>query len=191
MVCDTIEMLFKGENSMHQDVKEILYSLEDIQKRSQELGKQISEDYAAKTPILLGLLKGSVPFMAELSKWIEVDVTMDFMHVSSYNGVHSETLNIKKDMEQDVRGKDVLIIEDIIDTGNTLFHVKELLLERGASSVKIVALLDKAECRTVDIQADYVGFVMPNAFAIGFGLDFNEKYRNLPYVGILKEECYQ
>ena len=176
---------------MHQDVKEILFSLEDIEKRSRELGKEISLDYAGKTPILLGLLKGSVPFMAELSKWIEPDATMDFMHVSSYTGVHSGELNIKKDMEQDVLGKDILIIEDIIDTGNTLLHVKELLLERGAASVKIVAMLDKAECRTADIQADYVGFVMPNAFAVGFGLDFDEKYRNLPYVGVLKEECYQ
>lgn len=176
---------------MHQDVKEILYSLEDIQKRSRELGRAISLDYAGKTPILLGLLKGSVPFMAELSKWIEVDAYMDFMHVSSYQGVQSGELNIKKDMEQDVKGKDVLIVEDIIDTGNTLVHVKELLLSRGANSVKIVTMLDKAECRVADIQADYVGFVMPNAFAIGFGLDFNEKYRNLPYVGVLKEECYQ
>lgn len=176
---------------MHQDVKEILYSMEEIQKRSQEIGKQISQDYAGKRPILLGLLKGSVPFMAELAKWIELDVTMDFMHVSSYTGVHSGELNIKKDMEVDVQGQDVLIVEDIIDTGNTLFHVKKLLEDRGAASVRIVTLLDKAECRTADIEADYVGFVMPNAFAIGFGLDFNEKYRNLPYVGVLKEECYQ
>ena len=93
-------------------------------------------------------------------------------------------------MEQDVKGKDVIIVEDIIDTGNTLIHVRDLLLERGAASVKIATLLDKAECRQADIAADYVGFVMPNAFAIGFGLDFNEKYRNLPYVGVLKEECY-
>lgn len=176
---------------MHKDVKEILYTLEDIQKRTLEMGKEISNDYAGKTPILLGLLKGSVPFMAELSRVIEVDTYFDFMHVSSYEGVHSRELNIKKDMEQDVKGKDVLIIEDIIDTGNTLVHMKDLLLKRGAASVKIATLLDKAECRQADIQADYVGFVMPNAFAIGFGLDFNEKYRNLPYVGVLKEECYK
>lgn len=176
---------------MHRDVKEILYSLEDIQSRSKALGQEISHDYRGKTPILLGLLKGSVPFMAELSRWIDEDVYMDFMHVSSYQGVRSGKLHIKKDMEQDVKDKDVLIVEDIIDTGNTLLHVKELLLARGASSVKIVTLLDKAECRQAAIQADYVGFVMPNAFAVGFGLDYNEKYRNLPYVGILKEECYQ
>lgn len=176
---------------MHKDVKEILFSLEEIQKKSQELGQQITNDYSGKSPILLGLLKGSVPFMAELVKWIDLDMRMDFMHVSSYTGVQSGELNIKKDMEFDAKGQDIIIVEDIIDTGNTLSHVKELLESRGVASVKIVTLLDKAECRKADIQADYVGFVMPNAFAIGFGLDFDEKYRNLPYVGVLKEECYQ
>lgn len=175
---------------MHKDVKEILFSNEQILEKCEELGAQISKDYEGKQPILLGLLKGSVPFMAEISKCITVDLTFDFMHVSSYVGAHSGQLNIKKDMEQDVAGKDVLIVEDIIDTGNTLYYVKHMLLERGAKSVKIVTLLDKAESRKIDIEADYVGFIMPNAFAVGYGLDYSEKYRNLPYVGILKEECY-
>ena len=175
---------------MHKDVKEILFSNEQILEKCEELGAQISKDYEGKQPILLGLLKGSVPFMAEISKCITVDLTFDFMHVSSYVGAHSGQLNIKKDMEQDVAGKDVLIVEDIIDTGNTLYYVKHMLLERGAKSVKIVTLLDKAESRKIDIEADYVGFIMPNAFAVGYGLDYNEKYRNLPYVGVLKEECY-
>ena len=175
---------------MHKDVKEILFSNEQILEKCEELGAQISKDYEGKQPILLGLLKGSVPFMAEISKCITVDLTFDFMHVSSYVGAHSGQLNIKKDMEQDVNGKDVLIVEDIIDTGNTLYYVKLMLLERGAKSVKIVTLLDKAESRKIDIEADYVGFIMPNAFAVGYGLDYSEKYRNLPYVGILKEECY-
>lgn len=175
---------------MHKDVKEILFSNEQILEKCEELGAQISKDYEGKQPILLGLLKGSVPFMAEISKCITVDLTFDFMHVSSYVGTHSGQLNIKKDMEQDVAGKDVLIVEDIIDTGNTLYYVKHMLLERGAKSVKIVTLLDKAESRKIDIEADYVGFIMPNAFAVGYGLDYSEKYRNLPYVGILKEECY-
>ena len=175
---------------MHKDVKEILFSNEQILEKCKELGEKISKDYEGKQPILLGLLKGSVPFMAEISKCITVDLTLDFMHVSSYVGAHSGQLNIKKDMEQNVEGKDVLIVEDIIDTGNTLYYVKHMLLERGAKSVKIVTLLDKAESRKIDIQADYVGFVMPNAFAVGYGLDYNEKYRNLPYVGVLKEECY-
>lgn len=175
---------------MHKDVKEILFSNEQILEKCKELGEKISKDYEGKQPILLGLLKGSVPFLAEISKCITVDLTFDFMHVSSYVGAHSGQLNIKKDMEQNVDGKDVLIVEDIIDTGNTLYYVKHMLLERGAKSVKIVTLLDKAESRKIDIQADYVGFVMPNAFAVGYGLDYNEKYRNLPYVGVLKEECY-
>lgn len=175
---------------MHKDVKEILFSNEQILEKCEELGAQISKDYEGKQPILLGLLKGSVPFMAEISKCITVDLTFDFMHVSSYVGAHSGQLNIKKDMEQDVAGKDVLIVEDIIDTGNTLYYVKHMLLERGAKSVKIVTLLDKAESRKIDIEADYVGFIMPNAFAVGYGLDYSEKYRNLPYVGVLKEECY-
>ena len=175
---------------MHKDVKEILFSNEQILEKCEELGAQISKDYEGKQPILLGLLKGSVPFMAEISKCITVDLTFDFMHVSSYVGTHSGQLNIKKDMEQDVAGKDVLIVEDIIDTGNTLYYVKHMLLERGAKSVKIVTLLDKAESRKIDIEADYVGFIMPNAFAVGYGLDYSEKYRNLPYVGVLKEECY-
>ena len=175
---------------MHKDVKEIIFSNEQILEKCEELGAQISKDYEGKQPILLGLLKGSVPFMAEISKCITVDLTFDFMHVSSYVGAHSGQLNIKKDMEQDVAGKDVLIVEDIIDTGNTLYYVKHMLLERGAKSVKIVTLLDKAESRKIDIEADYVGFIMPNAFAVGYGLDYSEKYRNLPYVGVLKEECY-
>ena len=175
---------------MHKDVNEILFSNEQILEKCEELGAQISKDYEGKQPILLGLLKGSVPFMAEISKCITVDLTFDFMHVSSYVGAHSGQLNIKKDMEQDVNGKDVLIVEDIIDTGNTLYYVKHMLLERGAKSVKIVTLLDKAESRKIDIEADYVGFIMPNAFAVGYGLDYSEKYRNLPYVGVLKEECY-
>lgn len=175
---------------MHKDVKEILFSMEQITDKCKELGEIISKDYEGKEPILLGLLKGSVPFMAELSKYLTIDLTYDFMHVSSYVGALSGQLNIKKDMEQNAEGKDVLIVEDIIDTGNTLNIVKKLLLDRGAKSVKIVTLLDKYECRKVEIEGDYVGFKMPNVFAVGFGLDFNEKYRNLPYVGALKEECY-
>ena len=176
---------------MHKDVKEILYTKEQITAKCEELGAIISKDYEGKRPVLLGLLKGSVPFMAELCKYLTVDLTFDFMHVSSYVGALSGQLNIKKDMEQDANGKDIIIVEDIIDTGNTLNIVKNLLLDRGANSIKIVALLDKFECRKVDIEADYVGCKMPDAFAVGYGLDFDEKYRNLPYVGILKEECYK
>lgn len=176
---------------MHKDVKEILYTQEEIVEKCKELAKQITNDYNDKEVILVGLLKGSVPFLAELSKYIELDVTFDYMDVSSYEGVESRTITIKKDLDQDVKGKDILLVEDILDTGKTLTTVKAMLEERGANSVEIVTMLDKKEGRTYPIEAKYVGFEIPNAFMIGFGLDFNEKYRQLPYVGILKEECYQ
>ena len=176
---------------MHKDVKEILYTQEEIVEKCKELAKQITNDYNDKEVILVGLLKGSVPFLAELSKYIELDVTFDYMDVSRYEGVESRTITIKKDLDQDVKGKDILLVEDILDTGKTLTTVKAMLEERGANSVEIVTMLDKKEGRTYPIEAKYVGFEIPNAFVIGFGLDFNEKYRQLPYVGILKEECYQ
>lgn len=175
---------------MHKDVKEVLYTQEEIIEKCKELGQLISDDYAGKEVILVGLLKGSVPFLAELSKYIELDVTFDYMDVSSYEGVESRTITIKKDLDQDVKGKDILLVEDILDTGKTLTTVKAMLVERGASSVEIVTMLDKKEGRTYPIEAKYVGFEIPNAFVIGYGLDFNEKYRQLSYVGILKEECY-
>ena len=176
---------------MHKDVKEILYTQEEIVEKCKELAKQMTNDYNDKEVILVGLLKGSVPFLAELSKYIELDVTFDYMDVSSYEGVESRTITIKKDLDQDVKGKDILLVEDILDTGKTLTTVKAMLEERGANSVEIVTMLDKKEGRTYPIEAKYVGFEIPNAFVLGFGLDFNEKYRQLPYVGILKEECYQ
>lgn len=176
---------------MHKDVKEILYTQEEIVEKCKELAKQMTNDYNDKEVILVGLLKGSVPFLAELSKYIKLDVTFDYMDVSSYEGVESRTITIKKDLDQDVKGKDILLVEDILDTGKTLTTVKAMLEERGANSVEIVTMLDKKEGRTYPIEAKYVGFEIPNAFVIGFGLDFNEKYRQLPYVGILKEECYQ
>lgn len=176
---------------MHKDVKEILYTQEEITQKCKELAKSIMNDYYDKDLVLVGLLKGSVPFLAELSKYINLDVTFDYMDVSSYEGTESRTITIKQDLDQDVKGKDILLVEDILDTGKTLSTVKAMLLERGAASVEIVTMLDKVEGRTFPIEAKYVGYEIPNAFVIGFGLDFNEKYRNLPYVGILKEECYQ
>ena len=156
-----------------------------------ELGKIIDKDYEGKEVLLVGLLKGSVPFMAELAKHLNSDVTFDYMNVSSYDGVESKTLVVKQDLKEDVSGKNILIVEDILDTGKTLYNVKEMLLKRNANSVKIVTMLDKEEGRIIDMKADYVGFKIPNAFVVGYGLDFNEKYRQLPYVGILKEECYK
>ena len=151
---------------MHKDVKEILYTQEEIVEKCKELAKQITNDYNDKEVILVGLLKGSVPFLAELSKYIELDVTFDYMDVSSYEGVESRTITIKKDLDQDVKGKDILLVEDILDTGKTLTTVKAMLEERGANSVEIVTMLDKKEGRTYPIEAKYVGFEIPNAFVI-------------------------
>ena len=176
---------------MHKDIKEILISGEEISAKCQELAKQINEGYQGKEVILVGLLKGSIPFLAELSKYLDCDVRFDYMSVSSYDGVESKTLVVKQDLKEDVRGKNILIVEDILDTGKTLFNVKEMLLKREANSVKIVTMLDKEEGRVFNMKADYAGFKIPNAFVVGYGLDFNEKYRQLPYVGILKEECYK
>lgn len=176
---------------MHKDVEKILYTHQEITKKCQELGKKITDDYQDKELVLIGLLKGSVPFLAELSKYIELDVTFDYMDVSSYDGAHSGSIAIKKDLDQPVSGKDILLVEDILDTGKTLTTVSAMLKEQGAKSVEIATMLDKKEGRLLPIEAKYIGFDIPNAFIIGFGLDYNEKYRNLPYVGILKEEIYK
>ncbi len=174
------------------NVEKVLISEDEIRERCRELGAQISADYEGKDPIIVGLLKGSVPFMAELIKNITVECEIDFMAVSSYSGVESMgDVRIVKDLDRSIRGLDVLVVEDIVDTGKTLQKVKELLYSKGANDVKIVSLLDKPDRRIVDIEAEYVGFTIPNEFVIGFGLDFNQKYRNLPYVGVLKEECYK
>lgn len=177
---------------LNEDVKEVLISEQQIIERCKELGKQISKDYEGKVPVVIGLLKGSVPFMAELIKHISIDCEMEFMAVSSYSGTESMgDVKIVKDLDRSIKGCDVLIVEDIVDTGKTLEKVKELLYSKGAEDVKVVSLLDKPSRRIVDIQADYVGFEIPNEFVIGFGLDFNQRYRNLPYVGVLKEELYK
>ena len=177
---------------LNEDVKEVLISEQQILARCKELGAQISKDYEGKVPVVIGLLKGSVPFMAELIKHISIDCEMEFMAVSSYSGTESMgDVKIVKDLDRSIKGCDVLIVEDIVDTGKTLEKVKELLYSKGAEDVKVVSLLDKPSRRIVDIQADYVGFEIPNEFVIGFGLDFNQRYRNLPYVGVLKEELYK
>lgn len=176
---------------MHKDVKEIFITEEQIVTRCKELALQIDTDYNGESIVLVGLLKGSVPFMAELSKHIQSDVTFEYMKVSSYEGTESKNLVIKQDLQGDITGKHLLIVEDILDTGKTLKSVQEMLVARNAASVKIVTLLDKKEGRVFKMEADYIGFDIPNAFVIGYGLDFDERYRQLPYVGILKEECYQ
>ena len=177
---------------MHKDIKEILYTEEEIKAKSDELAKQIDQDYAGQEILLVGLLKGSVPFMAELIKHIDTHIEMDFMVVSSYGGgtVSSGEVKILKDVDTNVEGRDIIFIEDIIDTGRTLLYLRDMFKYRKANSVKIATLFDIPEGRVVDIEADYVCYDVPNEFIVGFGLDYDEKYRNLPYVGVLKEEIY-
>ncbi|MBF0818086.1 hypoxanthine phosphoribosyltransferase [Streptococcus acidominimus] len=177
---------------LEKDIKKVLISEEEIVAKSKELGKILTEDYAGKNPLLVGILKGSIPFMAELVKHIDTYIEMDFMVVSSYHGgtESSGTVKIIKDLDTDVAGRDVLLIEDIIDTGRTLKKLKELFALRQAASIKIATLLDKPEGRVVEIESDYTCFTIPNEFVVGFGLDYDENYRNIPYVGVLKEEVY-
>ena len=170
-----------------QDIQEILLSEDQIAERCRELAAQIQADYLARgsIPVVVGLLKGSVPFMAELMKRFTMPVEVAFMKVSSYQGTKSVgDVRIDKDM-------DVLLVEDIVDTGRTLKAVKQMFRNKGAQGVQVVALLDKPDRRVVDIEADYVGFEVPNEFVVGFGLDYNQRYRNLPYIGILKPEVYE
>ncbi len=176
---------------MHKDVKKILVSEEEIDQRSDELAKEISEYYRNRNsvPMVVGLLKGSVPFMMELVMKMDVDLEIDFMDVSSYSGTNSMEVKINKDVESPVIDKDVLIVEDIIDTGKTLDKVVEMFKAKGAKDIKIATLLDKPSRRVTNVKGDYIGFEVPDEFVIGFGLDYNQKYRNLPYVGVIKEEA--
>ncbi len=173
-------------------VKEILISTDEIHERIKELGHQITKDYEGKNLMLVGILKGAVIFMSELAQNIDLPITMDFMAVSSYgrSSQSSGVVRIIKDLDSHIEGKDILIIEDIIDTGLTLNYLTENLKKRGPKSVKICTLLDKPERREVEVPVDYVGFEVPDEFIVGYGLDYAEKYRNLPYVSALKEEVY-
>ncbi|MBY4982660.1 hypoxanthine phosphoribosyltransferase [Streptococcus suis] len=177
---------------LDKDIKKILVSEEEIVAKCKELGQILATDYADKNPILVGILKGSIPFMAELMKHIDAHVETDYMVVSSYHGgtESSGTVKIIKDLDNSVAGRHIIFVEDIIDTGRTLKELKELFTLRQAASIKIATLLDKPEGRVVEIEPDYTCFTIPNEFVVGFGLDYDENYRNLPYVGVLKEEVY-
>lgn len=169
---------------------EVMISEEKVDARICELAEQISRDYAGKELHLIVILKGSVFFACELAKRITVPVTMDFMSVSSYgNGmVSAGRITVKKELDEDIEGKDILIVEDIVDSGNTLFHLKNMLEGRGPASLKIITLLDKPDRRVVDVATDYCGFEIPDKFVVGYGLDYAQRYRNLPYVGVIKSE---
>lgn len=177
-----------------QDIQKVLIGETQINERCKELAAQIEADYQKRgqVPVIVGLLKGSVPFMAELIKRFTFPCEIDFMSVSSYDGTESiGDVRIDKDMDLSCKGREVLIVEDIVDTGRTLREVKKLLKRKGAADVKVVSLLDKPERRVVEIEADYIGFRVPDEFVVGYGLDYNQKYRNLPYIGVLKPEVYR
>ncbi len=176
---------------MHQDVEKILITEDEIKEICKRLGEEISRDYKGKKLLLVSVLKGAVVFMADIMRNITCECEIDFLSVSSYSGAKTTgVVKFKKDMDVDPDGRDILIIEDILDSGVTLSYLKQVLLQRNAASLKVCAFLDKPANRRADIEADYVGMAVPDEFIIGYGLDYNEKYRNLPYVGILKREVY-
>ncbi len=177
---------------MKDDLLKVLLSEEEIKERVAQLGARISADYAGRELLMISVLKGSVAFMADLMRAITIPVSIDFMAVSSYGkGVKtSGVVKIIKDLDQPLEGKDLLIVEDILDSGKTLGYLIDTLGQRGPSSVRIATLLDKPDRREVNIRPDYSGFVVPDEFVVGYGLDYAEKYRNLPFVGVLKPEIY-
>lgn len=188
--------LFRQERNasiaMTNDILKVLISQQELHKKVEELGAQISRDYAGKNLMMVSVLKGSVVFMADLMRAVTVPCEIDFMSVSSYgHGVKtSGVVKIVKDLDIDLKNRDLLIVEDILDSGMTLNYIKNMLEQRGTRSIKICTLLDKPERRQVDLQADYSGFSVPDEFVVGYGLDFAERYRNLPYVGVLKPSVY-
>lgn len=177
---------------MKDDIKKVLLSEEELHTRVSELGAQLSRDYEGKNLLMVSVLKGSVVFMADLMRAISQPAEIDFMVVSSYgSGVKSSgVVKIVKDLDINLQGKDILIVEDILDSGMTLDYIKGMLQDRNPSSIRICTLLDKPARRKADLQADYVGFTVPDEFVVGYGLDYDERYRNLPYIGVLKPEVY-
>ena len=179
---------------MERNIEKILLTEEQIQARITELGEILSEDYKDKNPIVVGVMKGVVVFYADMIRKIKTPCQMDFMWISSYAGTESTgNMIVRRDVSSDIKGRHVLVLEDIFDTGNSLDYTVKHLLAKEPASVKVCTLLDKPERRNPDItlKPDYIGFTIPNEFVVGYGLDFNENYRNLPYVGVLKPEAYQ
>ena len=176
---------------MRRDIERILISEEEIQKKVAEMGKKISEDFRDKDPLFVGVLKGCFIFMADLMRRVNIKCSMDFMAVSSYSGTSSTgAVKINKDLSEDIEGRHVIIVEDILDSGVTLSYLKQYLMVRKPASISIATLMDKPARRKADVYADYSCFEIPDAFVVGYGLDYNERYRNLPYIGVLKPEIY-
>lgn len=177
---------------MREDIQSILYSEEMLAQTVKKMGSQIARDYAGKNPLMVSVLKGSVVFMSDLMRAIDIPCQIDFMMVSSYGaGVKSSgVVKIMKDLDTPLEDRDLILVEDILDSGKTLHYLKGMLSERHPKSIRIATLLDKPERREAPIKADYCGFVVPDQFIVGYGLDYAEKYRNLPYIGVLKPEIY-
>ena len=176
---------------MQGDIEKVLISQDEIERHVAEVGRKISEDFAGKDPIFVGVLKGCFIFMADLMRRVDIHCSMDFMAVSSYSGTSSTgAVKINKDLSEDIEGRHVIIVEDILDSGVTLSYLKNYLQVRKPASMSIVTLMDKPSRRKADVYADYSCFEVPDAFVVGYGLDYNEKYRNLPYIGVLKPEIY-
>ncbi|MBO5066369.1 MAG: hypoxanthine phosphoribosyltransferase [Clostridia bacterium] len=181
-----------NDNSIMNDIERVLISEEELGNIVKRMGEQITQDYTGKDLLLVSVLKGSVIFMADLMREIKLPCNIDFMAVSSYgSGTKSSgVVKIIKDLDQSIEGKDLLIVEDILDSGRTLNYIREILTARNPKSIKICTLFDKPERREVDLYADYIGAPVPNEFIVGYGLDYNEYYRNLPSIGILKRSVY-
>lgn len=177
---------------LEKDIENVLISEEELQHKIKELGESLAAEYQDDFPLMICVLKGAMPFMADLIKRMDSYVELDFMDVTSYGNatVSSGEVKIVKDLNTSVEGRDIIIVEDIIDSGLTLSYLVDLFKYRKAKSIKIVTLLDKPSGRKVDLKADYVGFEVPDAFVVGYGLDYAEKYRNLPYIGVLKPTVY-
>lgn len=177
---------------MNQDIEKILVTEDELRAIARKLGEQITKDYAGKKLLVVGVLKGSIYFLTDLSRYIDLPCQLDFIQASSYGaGTESSgTITITKDIAQDLSGFDVLLVEDILDTGKTLKHICDMLSKRNPESIAVVTLLDKPARRVADICADYVGVDVPNEFVVGYGLDYDQYYRNLPYIGVLKKEVY-
>ncbi len=179
--------------TMENDLKEILFDRNIINERIKELGKNISEDYDGKFPLFVCILRGAFMFLADLVRAVDIPISIDFMAISSYGGKTESTGQVKilKDLDTAIKGRHVLIVEDIVDTGLTMDAVTRLLQTRKPASLKIATLLDKEERRKIPVKVDYYGFKIPNLFVVGYGLDYEERYRNLPYIGVLKEDIYR
>lgn len=175
------------------DTAQVLVSEEALQAKVKELGAQISKDYVDKNPLLISVLKGATVFVADLIRAMDIHLGIDFIATSSYGNSDTSTgvVRILKDLESSIAGRHIIVIEDIVDTGRTLSYLLDILKARQPASIKLCVLLDKPDRREVPVKADYVGFVIPDYFVVGYGLDFAEKYRNLPFVGVLKPEFYQ